>query len=175
LEAEGGGGVEEGGGGMVEMDADGGEFAAAGVVSAEAVEAAAEFGGIGGGGRSARQVWSSSGMGQRREEVGEGFVVGAVGGVEVQEGGGGSWRGSGNQGFDFEEVAEFAVALEGAVEEAFEGIAGDVGGEEVHGVGEGVSEVGFVLPDVEGRRRRGGGGRGRTGGRRDRRLRRGRF
>ena len=47
LEAEGGGGVEEGGGGMVEMDADGGEFAAAGVVSAEAVEAAAEFGGIG--------------------------------------------------------------------------------------------------------------------------------
>ena len=50
LEAEGGGGGEQGGRGAGEMDADGGKFAAVGGILAEAVEAAAEIGGVGGGG-----------------------------------------------------------------------------------------------------------------------------
>ena len=42
-----------------------------------------------------------------------------------------------------------AIAVEGAVEQALEGIASDVGGEEIHGVFEGVGQMGFTIPDIE--------------------------
>ncbi len=84
---------------MVEVDAEGGEFAAAGIVLAEAVEAAAEVGGIGGRGPFGAPglVVGGDGAGGG-EEVGEGFVVGAVGGVEGGGGGGGGGVGGNQEG-----------------------------------------------------------------------------
>ena len=74
----------------------------------------------------------------------------ASGGVEGDGGRGGQLgevRGPG--GFDFEEVGEFAGAMEGAVEEAFEGVAGDMRGEVVDGLLEGGGQLRFVGPDIE--------------------------
>ena len=133
------------------MDADGGEFAAGGVGLAEAVEAAAEFGGI------VRAHFGAPGAivgGQGAgggEQVGEDFIVGPAGGVDFEEGGRGQPGGIGCPvGFHLEEMGQFAAAVKGAVEEAFEGVAGDVGGEEVHGAEQRRGQGGLVFPDIEG-------------------------
>ena len=142
---------EEGGGGVGEVGADGGEFAAAGIVFAEGVEASAEVGGVAGGGhfRAPGAVICGDGA-AGDEQLREDFFVVASGGVEGDGGRGGQLgevRGPG--GFDFEEVGEFAGAMEGAVEEAFEGVAGDMRGEVVDGLLEGGGQLRFVGPDIE--------------------------
>ena len=97
METEGGGGFEERVGGVVEVEAAGGEFAAGRVVLAEAVEAAAELGGIGGGHFGAPGAGVAGNGAGGGEDIGEDLVIRAAAGLYFEKRRGGRWRGSGAQ------------------------------------------------------------------------------
>jgi len=151
LEAEGGDGFEKRRRSPGEVHAAGGEFAAGGMALAEAIKPAAQVAGIGCRGHFGLPgvVIRRNGAG-RLQQLGQDVFVGTVGGGNSEEGRRGQRaRIRGPRRFDFEEMAELAVALAGAIEEAFQRISGDVGRQEIHGAGQGRGAGGLAFPDIQ--------------------------